>query len=124
MSKTQFSELMSSLLQEISNTNLKLEVFFSSFIDNSLSRQKFEEIINPINNIKKILTQLTNSKVIILTDQDYAYFCMLLLYGSLMAKSLRKTKITQEARGYALSWKAFEGRFKSFLERDYITSSA
>ena len=119
MNKTQFSELVAFLSQVIGNHNSDLEIIFNSYKCNVLDIAKFEEILTKTKNITQIVNQLQNLKSLVLIDQDYANFCMLVFYGSLMAEFLRKTKrIAKWVRKHARNWQDLELKFRSLLEKD------
>lgn len=100
-------------LVEILDENLELE------IEKNLKIVCFEQIIDAIQNIKLLSDDLTQIKSLILIDQDFINFCLLIAYGWDMAEYLLSlTKTSKKIRSRAGVWKDLAIKLKPLLKND------
>lgn len=77
-----------------------------------------EKVMVDISMLVKRINEIKVLKSIILFEQDYINFCLLLVYGSEMAKVLPKLKNCPEnSRKHAKAWNEIANKFVSFLNK-------
>ncbi len=112
MKKSQFLELLNLLAAELNHFKL-----------NYLKTQNgCETQLNLVTEILKRINQLEELEILVLSDQDYTHFCMLLVYGGLMAESLKNMKrLSRRKMQHARNWHELQKTFKPLLEENVRT---
>jgi hypothetical protein len=69
-----------------------------------------------VKDIEKNVARLTDIQTLTLFDQEYTFFCDLIMCGSEMAKYLSTvSKVSQQARAHANYWRKISQEFKPYL---------
>ena len=124
MKKTEFLASLNFLSQKLTSINLNLGFLFKAIKENSLEESRCEQTIQEVEEVKNLINQLVDINIIILIDQDYTNFCLLILYGSLMAEHLTKMKrVSRKTVKVMHNWWQLEKIFKHLLEENIIFSS-
>lgn len=118
------STTLTNLTQELHNFKALIEITRDGLV-NGVSKDEIplEAIFIVISNLLKLINEFKMIKSLILLEQDYINFCLLLVYGSEMAAALLKLKnCPDNSRQHAKAWKEIASEFTLLLNNNIYNS--
>ncbi len=111
------SKFLQLLIKELSDLQKLVNTFSKSKAEGNSKRLLVNQIIKAIQDIKALAEEAKAIKSVILLDQDFTRFCILLIDGSDMADYLLDLDgIPERLQKQAASWKRTAATFKPFLK--------